>query len=125
METKIKDGAMKLLQASSSSAQSMEASKGLFVANAKILALMREIQQRRTESSVVSEKTPASCPAKLAISGLNSANLYRASVNATLTYPHTKIFESLWNGKSLRVLRGRWTTTPTLGCSVCSVLGIR
>lgn len=77
METKIKDGAMKLLQASSSPAQSMEASKGLFVANAKILALMREMQQLRTESSVVSEKTPASCPAKLAISGLNStANLY-------------------------------------------------
>lgn len=62
---------MKLLQASNSTAQSMEASKGLFVANAKILALMREIQQRRTESSVTSEKATMSCPAKLAISGLD------------------------------------------------------
>ena len=65
---------MKLLQASSSTAQSMEASKGLFVSNAKIIALLREIQQLRTESAVKTEKNRTSCPAKLAISGLNTVN---------------------------------------------------
>ena len=70
METKIRDGATKLLQASSSTTLSTEASKGLFVSNAKIIALMREIQQLQTESAVGSEKkAPTSCPAKLAISG--------------------------------------------------------
>lgn len=46
-ENKIRDGATKLLQASNNPHQAMEASKGLFVSNAKILALMREIQQRK------------------------------------------------------------------------------
>lgn len=44
-EYKMRDGAVKLLQASKSAQQSMEASKGLFVSNAKIIALMRELQQ--------------------------------------------------------------------------------
>lgn len=73
METKIKDGATKLLQASSSAAQSMEASKGMFVSNAKILALLREIQQLRagTEpSTTTGDSGLKSCPAKLAISGM-------------------------------------------------------
>ena len=70
METKIKDGATKLLQASSSPAQSVEASKGLFVSNAKILALLREIQQLRAGTGASSAAgDPKSCPAKLAISG--------------------------------------------------------
>ena len=47
LEYKIRDGAAKLLQASKNTRQSMEASKGLFVSNAKILALMREMQQRK------------------------------------------------------------------------------
>lgn len=78
METKIKDGATKLLQASSSSTQSMEASKGLFVSNAKIIALLREIQQLRSnESGVIStnggdKNKQTSCQAKLAIAGLSS-----------------------------------------------------
>jgi hypothetical protein len=70
METKIKDGATKLLQASSSTAQSMEASKGVFVSNAKIISHLREIQRLHTESAVKSEKRPTSCPAKLAISDI-------------------------------------------------------
>lgn len=38
-----------MLQASKNSRQSMEASKGLFVSNAKIIALMKELQQRQAE----------------------------------------------------------------------------
>ena len=48
-EYKIREGAAKLLQASKNSRQSMEASKGLFVSNAKIIALMKELQQRQAE----------------------------------------------------------------------------
>lgn len=47
-EYKIRDGAARLLQASKSSRQSMEASKSLFVSNAKIIALMKEMQQRQS-----------------------------------------------------------------------------
>lgn len=43
----MREGAAKLLQASKNSRQSMEASKGLFVSNAKIIALMKELQQRQ------------------------------------------------------------------------------
>ena len=68
METKIKDGAAKLLQASSSRTQSMEASKGMFVSNAKIIALLREMQQLRAGTAGDSPEHK-SCPAKLAISG--------------------------------------------------------
>ena len=53
-EYKIRDGAARLLQASKSSRQSMEASKSLFVSNAKIVSLMKELQQRQ---SVVAEAT--------------------------------------------------------------------
>lgn len=45
LECKIRDGATKLQQAAKNTWQSMEASKGLFVSNAKILALMKELQQ--------------------------------------------------------------------------------
>ena len=70
LEYKIRDGATKLLQASNNSTQSMEASKGLFVSNAKIIALMRELQQLQTDTGAKSDvETPAACPAKLAISG--------------------------------------------------------
>ena len=47
-EYKIRDGAARLLQASKSSRQSMEASKSLFVSNAKIISLMKELQQRQS-----------------------------------------------------------------------------
>ena len=47
-EYKIRDGASRLLQASKNSRQSMEASKSLFVSNAKIIALMKEMQQRQS-----------------------------------------------------------------------------
>ena len=47
-EHKMRDGAAKLLQASKSMRHSMEASKGMFVSNAKIIALMRELQQRQS-----------------------------------------------------------------------------
>ena len=73
METKIKDGATRLLQASSTAALSMEASKGMFVSNAKILALLREIQQLRAGKQSPATNNSSglkSCPAKLAISGL-------------------------------------------------------
>ena len=53
-EYKIRDGAARLLQASKSSRQSMEASKSLFVSNAKIVSLMKELQQRQ---STVAEAT--------------------------------------------------------------------
>ena len=43
----MRDGAAKLLQASKAQKHSMEASKGLFVSNIKILALMRELQRRK------------------------------------------------------------------------------
>ncbi|CAI8047895.1 Rhotekin-2 [Geodia barretti] len=73
METKIKDGATRLLQASSTAAQSMEASKGMFVSNAKILALLREIQQLRAGKQSPATNNSSglkSCPAKLAISDI-------------------------------------------------------
>ena len=54
-EYKIRDGAARLLQASKNSHQSMEASKSLFVSNAKIIALMKEMQQR--QSGVTDKKT--------------------------------------------------------------------
>lgn len=47
LEYKIRDGAAKLLQASKNTRQSIEASKGLFVSNAKIIGLMKELQQRK------------------------------------------------------------------------------
>ena len=47
-EYKIRDGASRLLQASKTSRQSMEASKSLFVSNAKIISLMKELQQRQS-----------------------------------------------------------------------------
>jgi hypothetical protein len=54
-EYKIRDGASRLLQASKNSRQSMEASKSLFVSNAKIIAIMKEMQQR--QSGVTDKKT--------------------------------------------------------------------
>ena len=53
-EYKIRDGAARLLQASKNSRQSMEASKSLFVSNAKIIALMKEMQRR--QSGVMEKK---------------------------------------------------------------------
>ena len=54
-EYKIRDGAARLLQASKNSRQSMEASKSLFVSNAKIISLMKEMQQR--QSGIIEKKT--------------------------------------------------------------------
>lgn len=48
----IRDGGAKLLQASKSSKQSMEASKGLFVSDAKIIGCMRELQHQKSISGV-------------------------------------------------------------------------
>ncbi len=44
-EYAIRDGGAKLLQASANQKQSMQASKGLFVSDAKILGHMRQLQQ--------------------------------------------------------------------------------
>ena len=41
----MRDGAAKLLQAAKNSRQSMEASKGLFVSNQKVITLMQELQE--------------------------------------------------------------------------------
>ena len=125
LENKIKDGAMKLLQASSSSAQSMEASKGMFVSNAKILAHLREIQHLHTESAVTTSGDTA-CLSKLAISGLSYCTPAHTHTHThTHTHMHTQTSEFLWSGRSLRAHRERWTVTPTLECSVCSVLGTK
>ena len=51
----IRDGGAKLLQASKNSRQSMEASKGLFVSEAKIIGLLKELQQLKTPKE---KKTP-------------------------------------------------------------------
>ena len=48
-ENSIRDGGAKLLQASKNIKQSMEASKGLFVSEAKIIGHMRELQQLQGE----------------------------------------------------------------------------
>ena len=54
-ECKIRDGAAKLLQAAKSTRQSMEASKGLFVSNQKVIALMQELQEvKKVEQRPVS-----------------------------------------------------------------------
>lgn len=50
LEHQIRDGGAKLLQASKTSKQSMEASKGLFVSEAKIIGHMRELQQIQGKS---------------------------------------------------------------------------
>ena len=56
-EEKIKEGAVKLLQASKSPQQVMEASKGVFVSNARILSLMKELQKRKMKNSDEKQKT--------------------------------------------------------------------
>lgn len=48
----IRDGGAKLLQASKNSKQSMDASKGLFVSDAKIIGSMRELQHQQSTSSI-------------------------------------------------------------------------
>ena len=48
LECLIRDGTVKLLQASAGGKQAMDASKTLFVCNTKILALMNEIQKHRS-----------------------------------------------------------------------------
>lgn len=48
-EYKIRDGAGKLLQACKHGKKALEASKSLFVANAKIIALMKELQKCNSE----------------------------------------------------------------------------
>lgn len=48
----IRDGGAKLLQASKSTKQSMEASKGLFVSDAKIIGCMKELQHQQNTSDV-------------------------------------------------------------------------
>ena len=55
-ECKIRDGATKLQQAAKNPWQGMEASKGLFVANAKLLALMKELQQVQSQQDWVASK---------------------------------------------------------------------
>ena len=47
----MRDGAAKLLAACKGPWQAMEASKGMFVSNAKIIALLREVQQRQAKSN--------------------------------------------------------------------------
>ena len=46
-EYAIREGGVKLLHASSNNKQAMEASKGLFVSDAKIIGHMRELQQQQ------------------------------------------------------------------------------
>lgn len=48
-ESKIRDGASKLLQLAKSSKQSMEISKSVFVSNMKTLGLMKQLQQVKRE----------------------------------------------------------------------------
>ena len=48
-EYKIRDGAGKLLQACKQGKNALEASKSLFVSNAKIIALMKELQKCNSE----------------------------------------------------------------------------
>lgn len=52
LEHQIRDGGTKLLQASKTNKQSMEASKGLFVSEAKIIGHMRELQRIQGKSEV-------------------------------------------------------------------------
>jgi len=50
-EYAIRDGGAKLLQVSANQKQSMQASKGLFVSDAKILGHMRKLQQLQDHNS--------------------------------------------------------------------------
>ncbi len=52
LENLIRDGGTKLLQASKNGKQSMEASKGLFVSDAKIIGSMRELQYQQGVSGI-------------------------------------------------------------------------
>lgn len=72
-EQKIRDGASKLLQVSKTPGQMLEASKGLFVSNAKLIALMKDLQERKAAATDTSTLHKGSqelepCKALLAIS---------------------------------------------------------
>lgn len=56
-EYAIRDGGAKLLQASANNKQSMQASKGLFVSDAKILGHMRQLQQVQDQEENVESNT--------------------------------------------------------------------
>lgn len=70
-EYKMRDGAAKLLAACKGPRQAMEASKGMFVSNAKIIALLREVQQRQAKSNCRRDGSSSElhpCKAKIAVS---------------------------------------------------------
>ena len=71
-EQKIRDGASKLLQVSKTPGQMLEASKGLFVSNAKLIALMKDLQERKAAQKNTNASNKGSelepCKALLAIS---------------------------------------------------------
>ena len=52
-EYSIRDGGAKLLQASKNTLQSVQASKGLFVSDAKIIGYMKELQQHHNGGTEV------------------------------------------------------------------------
>jgi len=121
-EYKMRDGAAKLLQASKSTRQSMEASKGLFVSNAKIIALMRELQQRQSggggNSGTSNELRP--CNAKLAISGryYYMPEFYFAAQLIFRICTQRSAFH--WNGGSLKAPKAKQILTLPMVCSVYS-----
>ena len=53
----MRDGAAKLLAACKGPRQAMEASKGMFVSNAKIIALLREVQLRQAKNNCRSDSS--------------------------------------------------------------------
>lgn len=56
-EYSIRDGGAKLLQASKNSKQSMQASKGLFVSDAKIIGYMKELQHQQNSKNICDDSS--------------------------------------------------------------------
>ena len=54
-ESKIRDGALRLIQAATTTKQSMEAAKSLMTSNARLLALMSRLQKSKKEAMLAME----------------------------------------------------------------------
>lgn len=104
-EQKIRDGASKLLQVSKTPGQVLEASKGHFVSNAKLIALMKDLQERKGAQ----KNTTASNKGRYVYAGGRYGNSQLMYVALTST--------ELEPCKALLAISGR------CGLSLCTLVG--
>uniref|UniRef100_A0A672IMH1 Anillin homology domain-containing protein n=1 Tax=Salarias fasciatus TaxID=181472 RepID=A0A672IMH1_SALFA len=90
LEVRMREGASKLLAASSQRGQALEASKSLLTCNARILALLGQLQKmrkaqilqrvgHRSDGTQVPSEDPAPCAGKVAISDLRIPLMWKDS----------------------------------------------